>query len=47
MAMLAGRRKRHSGKAARLLIAQAMVLDIPITTADPAFDPYEIEVIPS
>ncbi len=31
----------------RLLVAQAMVLDIPIMTADPAFDPYEIEVIPS
>ena len=31
----------------RLLIAQAMVLDIPIMTADPAFDPYAIEVIPS
>ena len=31
----------------RLLIAQAMVLDIPIMTADPAFDAYEVQVIPS
>ena len=31
----------------RLLIAQAMVLDIPIMTADPAFDAYEVEVIAS
>ena len=43
----AGLPYHHRDPFDRLLIAQAMVLDIPIMTADPAFDPYEIEVIPS
>ena len=43
----AGLPYHHRDPFDRLLIAQAMVLDIPIMTADPAFDPYAIEVIPS
>jgi len=43
----AGLPYHHRNPFGRLLIAQALVLDIPIMTADPAFDPYEIEVIPS
>lgn len=43
----AGLPYHHRDPFDRLLIAQAMVLDIPIMTADPVFDPYEIEVIPS
>lgn len=31
----------------RLLIAQAMVERVPILTADAAFDPYPIEVVPA
>ena len=42
----AGLPYHHRDPFDRLLVAQAMVLDIPIMTADPAFDPYEIEVIP-
>ena len=37
----------HGDPFDRLLVAQAMVLDIPIMTADPAFDAYEVQVIPS
>jgi PIN domain nuclease of toxin-antitoxin system len=29
----------------RLLIAQSMVLKVPLVTADPQFEPYEIETI--
>jgi len=43
----AGLPYHHRDPFDRLLIAQAMVLDIPIMTADPAFAPYEIEVIRS
>ena len=43
----AGVSYHHRDPFDRLLVAQAVVLDIPIMTADPAFDPYEIEVIPS
>ena len=43
----AGLPYHHRDPFDRLLIAQAMDLDIPIMTADPAFDPYAIEVIPS
>ena len=43
----AGLPYHHRDPFDRLLIAQAMVLNIPIMTADPAFDAYEVEVIAS
>ena len=43
----AGLPYHHRDPFDRLLVAQAMVLDIPIMTADPAFDLYEVQVIPS
>ena len=43
----AGLPYHHRDPFDRLLVAQAMALDIPIMTADPAFDAYEIQVIPS
>ena len=42
----AGLPYHHRDPFDRLLVAQAMVLDIPIMTVDPAFDAYEVQVIP-
>ena len=42
----AGLPYHHRDPFDRLLVAQAMVLDIPVMTADPAFDAYEVHVIP-
>jgi PIN domain nuclease of toxin-antitoxin system len=31
----------------RLLVAQAQLEDLPILTADPQLDPYEVEILPA
>ena len=31
----------------RLLVAQAIELGVPILTADPAFTPYDVEILPA
>ena len=42
----AGLPYHHRDPFDRLLVAQAMVLNIPVMTADPAFDADEVQVIP-
>ncbi len=35
----------HRGPFDRLLVAQAQLEDLPILTADPQLDPYEVEIL--
>ena len=38
---------RHRDPFDRLLVAQAQVEDVPILTADPAFERYDVDLIPA
>lgn len=44
---VAGLPPYHSDPFDRLLVAQAQLEDVPVLTVDPAFEAYEIEVIPA
>ena len=37
----------HSDPFDRLLVAQALMEEVPVLTADPAFDDYYVEVVPA
>lgn len=37
----------HSDPFDRMLVAQALLEDVPVLTADPAFDDYDVEVVPA